>query len=270
MRNREAFRRFFDSKDFFLLDGDGTLYLADEPLRGAVEFLGYLKEKGKKFVIISNNDSLSYRKRLALIRKILGIRLSDENLVLPTQPLVEYLKRKGIRSFDGLVTTGLRNDLIRDGIEYDERNPDIVIVGFDTQLNYGKLSRIVAHINNGADYVLTHIDPLCPAEGSPLPDAGSLVKTVGAATGKNPVEIFGKPYGSTMDYILRTNGVDGKRAVVMGDRTDTDIAMAASSGISSILIAREKGELKKAKKAGVYADFVFPSLSLMVQSLSRK
>ena len=261
----KSFSDFFASKKFVIFDGDGTLYLDKNPIDGSKRLLSLLDMTGKGFVIISNNDSISYNSRLKLVRKILGVNIPSSRFILPTQPTIEYLKEKGVKSFDGLVTDGLRRDIINGGIRYDTNSPQIIIIGFDTKLTYEKLRRVVSHINNGVDYLVTHTDPLCPVKSGSMPDAGSISQLIRAATRKEPVVIIGKPFRRIIDYVLRENRLDKKNVLIVGDRADTDIKMAESNRIDSVLIAREKGELRKLRELKLSPSYVFDSLSDMLK-----
>ena len=54
--------------DLFLFDLDGTVYLGDTPIPGAMETLGKLSAMGKKVCFLTNNSSKDKRApRLSLI-----------------------------------------------------------------------------------------------------------------------------------------------------------------------------------------------------------
>jgi HAD superfamily hydrolase (TIGR01450 family) len=265
--NTKSFSDFFASKRFIILDGDGTLYLDRDPIDGSKELITLLNETSKDFAIISNNDSLSYRTRLKLVRGILGVNIKPKRFILPTQPTIDYLKEKKIRSFDGLVTAGLRKDIANGGIRYDEKSPQIIVIGFDTQLTYKKLRRVVSHINGGVDYLVTHTDLLCPTKRGSMPDAGSIFQLIRAATRKEPIVIIGKPFKRIIDYVFKENGLNKKNVLIIGDMADTDVKMAESNDIDSVLIARGNSELRKLKELSLHPSFVFGSLSDMVKAI---
>ena len=47
--------------DLFLFDLDGTVYLGDTPIEGAMETLGKLSAMGKKVCFLTNNSSKDMR-----------------------------------------------------------------------------------------------------------------------------------------------------------------------------------------------------------------
>lgn len=237
LEETEKIRELFLSKKFFLLDGDGTLYLWNKPFSCSSAFLNKLIKLKKKFIILSNNDSESKRNRLNFIEKILNIKIKDEELLLPNEIVEDFLKKNKIRSFDGLISDDFKNELVMKSFVYDEKNPQLIIIGFDIDLSYKKIERIINHINNGKKFILTHNDPLCPYKnGKEIPDAGLIVNLVSEATKKEPYKIFGKPYISTIEYIIKKYGYVKNDILIIGDRLNTDIKMANEAGISSIWI----------------------------------
>ncbi|MCL4399610.1 HAD-IIA family hydrolase [Candidatus Parvarchaeota archaeon] len=237
-KNRKRLKALLGSKDLFILDGDGTLYLWDKALPFATELLRRLNSIDKRFVIISNNDSKSKKHRIKEISKILRVEISDKNLILPNDLLKNFLKEKRIRSFDGLVTADLKEELVAEGFVHDTINPEIVIVGFDTEITYEKIKRTIMHINLHKRIVLTHIDELCPyRDGEEIPDAGMFMKLLTAATGRNADYVLGKPFKGVIDLALKLGNSDKRSSLVIGDRMDTDIKMAYQNGIRSILVS---------------------------------
>ena len=57
-----------DSTDLFVLDMDGTFYLGEQILPGALEFLDAVRARDKRFLFFTNNSSKNpedYIKKLA-------------------------------------------------------------------------------------------------------------------------------------------------------------------------------------------------------------
>jgi HAD superfamily hydrolase (TIGR01450 family) len=244
-KNYNIIKELFLSKKVFLIDGDGTLYLWDKPFKSSTLFLGKLGSSGKKFVILSNNDSESKVNRLKFLSKIFKKEIKEDQLFLPNEIVEEFMHENRIKRFDGLISNDFRKELEREGFVYDEKSPQIVIIGFDVDLTYEKLKRIIKHVNSGIKFILTHIDPLCPYKnGSEIPDAGLMVNLVNSATNRAPSLIFGKPFISTIRYITKKYGYTRKDMLMIGDRLNTDIKMATESGISSIWI-KGKNQVNK-------------------------
>ena len=64
----------------FLLDLDGTVYLGDRPIPGAVDFINVLKRRGCRYVFLTNNSSKSLDEYLDKISGM-GFPVSGENIL---------------------------------------------------------------------------------------------------------------------------------------------------------------------------------------------
>ena len=72
------------------LDLDGTIYLGDRLIDGALEFLGRLEERGIRRYFLSNNSSKSVEQYLEKLRG-LGIDADEEEILLSTHDLIAWL-----------------------------------------------------------------------------------------------------------------------------------------------------------------------------------
>ncbi|EFD92479.1 MAG: HAD family hydrolase, partial [Candidatus Parvarchaeum acidophilus ARMAN-5] len=155
------------------------LYLWDKAYNGSNLFIKKLKELEKNCVGLSNNDSQSKENRLKLLSKELGIKFEENQLLLPNDIIEDFMLKKHIKRFDGLISEDLKKELSKKGFIADIKRPEIIIIGFDVDLNYKKLIRVITHINNGVKFILTHSDPLCPYKNKQeIPDAGLMVNMV--------------------------------------------------------------------------------------------
>jgi 4-nitrophenyl phosphatase len=241
-------KELIESKELFLLDGDGTLYLWDKPFLFSSAFLSKLMQLNKKFIILSNNDSESKEKRLRFLDKIFKIKLKEKQLLLPNDLVEDFLVKKRITRFDGVISDDFLGELISKGFIFDKKKPEIVIVGFDVNLTYEKLRRNIEHINGGVKFLLTHSDPLCPyKEGKEIPDAGLIITLITRAVKREPDYTFGKPFKSTIDYVIEKYKIKRDKILIVGDRMNTDIKMANENGIDSIWITNGKDKKTKEK-----------------------
>ena len=65
--------------DLFVLDMDGTFYLGNHVIKGALDFVQYVQKKGRRILFFTNNSSQSprvYMERLAGM----GCRLQESRL----------------------------------------------------------------------------------------------------------------------------------------------------------------------------------------------
>ena len=52
-------KEILDKTELFVLDMDGTFYLENDILDGALDFLEAVKKAGKRYIFFTNNSSVS-------------------------------------------------------------------------------------------------------------------------------------------------------------------------------------------------------------------
>src|SRR5262249_8352214 len=115
--------------------------------------------------------------------------------------------------------------------------PDAVIVGFDTTLDYPRLCQAAYWISRGKPFIATHCDAVCPTDQpTVLPDCGAICKLLTHATGREPDAVLGKPSPQMMGGVIRRHGLKPSEIAVVGDRLYTDVAMARSVGAIGVLV----------------------------------
>ena len=224
----------------FVLDMDGTIYLGDKILPGAIEFVHTARKMGKKVVFFTNNASKNPNNYVEKLNRM-GFGATREDVVTAGDVTIEYLKRN--RPDEAVYVVGtpaLHNSFEEAGIQISE-NANIVVSSFDSTLTYEKLVISCDLIRNGADFYCTHPDFNCPTENGFIPDSGAIAALITASTNKSP-KYFGKPYKETADMISELFGVPFEETAIVGDRLYTDIALGKNSGLMSVLVL--SGETK--------------------------
>lgn len=226
--------------ELFVLDMDGTIYLGEKILPGAMEFVKTARESGRKVVFFTNNASKNPNNYVDKLNRM-GFGATRSDVVTAGDVTIEYLKRNRPNESVYLVgTPALEQSFIDAGIELSE-NANIVVSSFDTTLTYEKLVIACDLIRNGADFYCTHPDFNCPTETGFIPDSGAIAALITASTGATP-KYFGKPYKETADMISQLFGVPFERTAIVGDRLYTDIALGKNNGLMSVLVL--SGETK--------------------------
>src|SRR5699024_7966742 len=88
----------------------------------------------------------------------------------------------------------LKSELLKSGIHLDEVDKaDTVLVSFDTTLTYEKLQYAFLSIKNGANFIATNPDSICPTPDGGLVDAGAIIAALETSTGKKVQKVIGKP-----------------------------------------------------------------------------
>jgi len=220
----------------FVLDMDGTIYLGNRVFPYTCRFLEHLKKSGTGYVFFTNNSSQNvsfYIKKL----QSMEIPVTSEILMMSTQVLLNHLavSEKKYKKVFIAGTEALHSDFQEAGYILTEEEPDFIVLGFDTGINYDRLTKLCDFVRSGLPYYGVHMDYNCPVEGGFIPDCGSLAAAVTASTGVTP-EFFGKPSRYTLDYIIGKTGCREEELCFIGDRLYTDIAIASGTKARSILV----------------------------------
>lgn len=254
------------SKKLFVLDMDGTFYLGNKLIEGSLDFLEKLKETGREFLFFTNNSSKIssfYKKKLAGM----NCMVDESRIVTSGDVTIKYLKENYPDAGVYLVGTELLGNSFRTGgIRLTEDKPDIVVLSFDTTLNYEKITKACTFIRNGALFLATHLDLNCPTEDGFIPDCGSMCAMIEASTGVKP-KYLGKPFRETVDMIKLTTGKKDAELAFVGDRLYTDIATGVKNGITGILVLTGETELKDVDHSDVKPDYIFESLKAIGEAL---
>lgn len=240
---KEPFERIKDI-ECFLLDMDGTIYLGETLLDGTLDFLDILKKQNKKAMYITNNSSRATEQYVEKLQR-LGISSGPDDFFTSVNA-IEYNLQKtkpgaslfvlGTPAFENyLADRGFR--LIKDYRSEPDERPDFVILAYDTTLTYDKLRIACDYLVDGVEYWATHPDMVCPmSAGRSVPDAGSFMECIFAATGRRPSFVAGKPNPCMIQLIMEKYGLSNDRVAVMGDRLNTDIMSAVNAGVKSICV----------------------------------
>ncbi len=241
----------------FLLDMDGTLYLGDRVLNGAIDFVEQLRCSGRDYVYLTNNSSRAgedYIKRL----RSLGFPCERENVFTSGMASAMYLNENYPGEGVYLVgTEAFRRELESYGVRLTEEDVHVVMVGFDTELNYEKLNKAVHFLRRGAAFVAANPDWVCPMpDDEVMPDCGSICALLTASSGKEPLYI-GKPNRRMVDIISKIKNTPNERICCVGDRLYTDIAVAVNAGAVSVLVMSGETDEEMLSRSAVKPDYVF-------------
>ena len=223
----------------FVLDMDGTIYLEDLLLPGAVEFVHYLQEAQIPYLFLTNNSSKARRQYHRKLSR-LGVAVQEEQIFTSGEATAIYLKEKYARAGIYLVgTPALREEFRQHGYRLTVRHPAAVVLGFDTTLTYKKLWRLCDLVRAGLPYFATHPDLNCPVEGGYMPDIGAMIAFVAAATGRQPDEIIGKPNYAVVEALKTRLQLPAAQICMVGDRLYTDIALGRAGMRTALVFSGE-------------------------------
>ncbi len=251
----------------FMLDMDGTFYLGDRIIPGSLEFIDAVVRSGRDYLFVTNNSShnaLHYVKKLGRM----GLTIGREKVLTSGEATAAAMRARfpGKRPFI-LGNSFLVEEFAEAGIEAAERDPDYVVVGFDTTLDYAKMTAVCDYVRAGLPYIATHPDFNCPTETGFIPDIGAIMAFIEASTGRKADMIIGKPYGGIVDAALERTGLRRDQLAMVGDRLYTDIETGNRHGMTSILVMSGETTAAMRDESPIKAHLVYERLAEMIPLL---
>ncbi len=242
-----------------VLDMDGVIHRGNRVIPGAKEAVEELESEGKELFFLTNNGS-RVRRHFAEVLASFGIRAPLERVYCTSYGAVRYIQKSLMGKSVYVINENARGDFLEAGIPCDEsERAEVVVAGLDRKLTYGKLTTAFKAILNGAEFIATNEDPSYPVEDGLLPGAGAIVAALAYSTGRKPV-VIGKPEPYMLDLIVREHGLDKGKALMVGDKLETDILMAKKEGMMSALVLTGVTGRAEAMEGSVKPDFVVESI----------
>jgi len=247
---------------------DGTFYLGDRLLDGALHVVDVVQSRGQDFLYLTNNSSKNARLYAEKLTR-LGLPTDASRVLTSGAATAAHLQseRPGARAFV-VGTPALEEEFTMRGFVLDDQSPDLVVLGFDTGLTYAKLWRLCDFVRAGLPYLATHPDFTCVTDTGYMPDIGATIAFVRAAAGRDPDLIAGKPNRIIAEQAAARAGVPVSALCMIGDQLDTDIALGASAGIPAILVLSGETSAVRVASAPHPPDFVFPHIGALADYLA--
>lgn len=207
------------------LDLDGVLWRADTPVPGAVEAVARLRATGADVVFVTNNAWPAVADHEAKLAR-LGVDAVGRVLTSPMAAAALLSPGDAVLVAGG---PGVAEAVAAAGAEpvtYDDvdrgRPVDAVVTGFHRDFDWERLRIASTAVRAGARFVATNLDSTYPTEGGLVPGAGAIVAAISVAAGVAPT-VAGKPHAPMARLLVERCG---PRGIVVGDRDDTDGALA--------------------------------------------
>lgn len=244
----------------FALDMDGTVYLGEKWIDGALDFLKKIEESGRSYAFLTNNSSKNPAVYMDKLHRM-GLDVGDEKLITSAQATVRYLQE----NFPDKKVFLLGNPMLCEqfeqaGIVLSDETPEVVVTAFDTTLNYDKMCKVCDFVRSGLPYIATHPDFNCPTETGFIPDIGAIHEFIKASAFRYPDCIIGKPNSYIVDYLVDRVGAEREAIAMVGDRLYTDIAAGVNNGLKSILVLSGEAALSDVKEAKALPHLIFDSV----------
>jgi 4-nitrophenyl phosphatase len=251
----------------FLLDMDGTFYLGERLIDGALKFIEVLNEKGCEYLFLTNNSSKDSGQYVEKITR-LGLPITRAKVLTSGEATAMHLQGQhpGARIYV-VGTAALENEFTKCGFVLTEERPDFVVLGFDTALTYAKLWKLCDLVRAGVPFLATHPDYNCPTETGFMPDIGATIAFVKASTGREPDLVVGKPNRLFVEKAAERMDLPLSSMCMIGDRLYTDIALGATAGIPTILVLSGETQANEVEASSHKPSYIFQNLGMVAEYL---
>ncbi|KAL7753604.1 hypothetical protein RI367_000535 [Sorochytrium milnesiophthora] len=214
---------------------DGVIYHGNQLLKGVPEFVEWMKTTQKKFLFLTNNSAPTPRElQQKLLR--LGVDVSEDHFYTSAICTAKFLSsQKPNGSCFVIGEPGLHYALYEHGFTMNDVNPDFVVVGEGSGINYEKIAKAVKLVNGGAKLIGTNPDLNGPAENTLVPATGAFVSTIELATNRKAF-FCGKPTSLMMRYAQRILNCQRSEVCMVGDRMDTDVLGGIYAELDTVLV----------------------------------
>jgi len=246
----------------FLFDLDGTLYMDDGAIPGAVRALAELRRRGVPFRYVTNTTRRS-RRLLAERLAGYGFEARAEEIISAPQACVALLRRHGIRRVAAFVA----DDTLEDFADFDleSNRPEMVVVGdLGDAWDFAKLNRAFLHLMDGAELIALQRDRYWLRGDGLALDAGPFVAALEYATGKQPL-VCGKPSADFYRTALATLGKEAvarpNDVVMVGDDLWGDVEGAQRAGLTAWMVRTGKFRDEVVANSGIVPDRIISSVA---------
>ncbi|MBM3127476.1 MAG: HAD-IIA family hydrolase [Chloroflexi bacterium] len=247
----------------FIFDLDGTVYLSERALPGAVETIATIRARGLECVFISNKPLEPASAYAAKLTR-LGIPATPNDVITSVRVLIAYLRDHAPDARIFVIgEPPLWDEMRRAGLRLtdDPAQIEYVVAAFDRTFDYRKLNIAFQAIKfHGAHFIATNADKSCPVDGGEIPDCAGVIAALEATTGRKVEFVAGKPSPLIIQTGVAQMGVRVEECLIVGDRLETDIAMGRAAGARTALVLTGVTRREHLAHAAVQPDYVLENI----------
>jgi HAD superfamily hydrolase (TIGR01450 family) len=245
-----------------VLDLDGTLVRGEGLVPGALDGWRTLRSAGVAVLVFSNNPTRHPADQVERLES-LGIDVDVEEVLTSAIVTADYLA--GARPDDAVFAVGspvLRETLLDRGVTVtDDPDAGTVVVGsYDRDFDYDRLTESLWALEDADVFLGTDPDRTVPTEDRPVPGSGAIVAAMAGVSERDPDAMLGKPSAVARRAALDRLGTDPERTLVVGDRLETDVALAGTAMQSALVLTGIDGR-EDLDDADHEPTYVFDSLA---------
>lgn len=221
-----------------LVDLDGTVYRGGEPIPGAADGVGTLRDAGTDVLFVTNKAIDSPETCCENLANF-GIDCDRDDVVTSASVTASFLRRRHPNRRAYVVGEEPLTTVLADAnvpVTSDPTAAEVVVASLDRTLDYDTLAAVLVALDSETPYVATNPDRTCPVADGEIPGAGVTIGAIEGCTGRPPDAVLGKPSETMTTVATRRLDADPGECIVVGDRLETDIAMGNRAGMDTVLV----------------------------------
>ncbi len=252
----------------WLSDMDGVLVHEEEAVPGAAEFVRALRDRGRPFLLLTNNSIYTARDLRARLARS-GIDVPEDSIWTSALATAQFLnsQRPGGTAYV-IGEAGLTTAMHSIGYVLSERDPEYVVLGETRTYSFEAITTAIRLIENGARFIATNPDPTGPSPQGSIPATGSVAALITRATGVQPYFV-GKPNALMMRSALNRIDAHSESTVMVGDRMDTDMVSGLEAGLRTVLVLTGSTRAGEVERFPYRPTFVKNSVADLVDLVAR-
>jgi glycerol 3-phosphatase-2 len=227
-----------DAYDAVLLDLDGCVWVGGSPTRGAPEAIAALRAAGKALAFVTNDSRHSPEE---YVRKLwsLGIQASLDEVVT-VGGAIQYVlaERPPGRPAYVVGSSAIYRHVTDAGARIVNDTPrataaEVVVFAAHDELHFTEMRGAMQAVLGGAELIATDRDGSYPSANGMAPGTGAFLAALEYATGATG-RVLGKPEPQL--FYTALDRIGPGRALVIGDRLESDLAGAAAAGLDAAIV----------------------------------
>ncbi len=227
-----------ESYDHVLLDLDGCVWVSTTLTPHAREALSALRAAGKTITFVTNDTALAPEE---YVRKLwaLGLQAALEEVVTVGSAIQFLLAQRASGAATFVIGSAA---IVRHVADSGQRvvngtdraaEAELVVIAAHEKLTYDELRTATRAVLGGAEMLAAGRDRTFPTADGPSPGTGLVVAGLEYATGQR-ARNAGKP--DPVIFQTALDRIGAGRALMVGDRLDSDLAGAAAAGLDGAIV----------------------------------
>jgi 4-nitrophenyl phosphatase len=249
---------------------DGVLWRGPEAIGDLQSIFAQIDSIGWKVIFATNNATRTVQQYIEVLSSF-GVKAEPWQVINSARAVTYYLCNQFPKGGPVFIIgeQGIIEECAEQGFYQSDTGALAVIVGMDRKLTYEKLKKATLLIRSGVPFIGTNPDLTFPTPYGLVPGAGSILAALTAASDVSPT-IVGKPEPTMYRIALERLNLTPDKALVVGDRPETDIAGAQLIECRTALVLSGVTNAQQAAAWRPIPDIIANDLESVVKILLQK